>query len=148
MVNIQKTGFRFGAVLLVLTFVGLSTATLASEDKSGRSKVLEMYKTDQAPVIDGVMDDIWENAPVIEALHQVSPIEYAEPSEKTVIRVMYDEDYLYVSGMMYHNDPSEIVANKLIPGSNLSQEDKLRVYINPFNDGRKGYLFQTNPNGV
>jgi hypothetical protein len=94
------------------------------------------------------MDEVWSTAVAIEDLHQVNPIEYAEPSEKTVIRVLYDEDFLYVSGMMYYDDLSTIVGNKLIQGANLSNEDKLRVYINPFNDGRNGYIFQTNPNGV
>jgi hypothetical protein len=119
-----------------------------ADERSGRAKTLQMVQTETAPIIDGVMDEVWNTAVAIEDFHQVNPIEYAEPSERTVIRVLYDEDFLYVSGMMYYEDQSIIVANKLIQGANLSQEDKLRLYINPFNDGRNGYIFQTNPNGV
>jgi hypothetical protein len=36
----------------------------------------------------------------------------------------------------------------LIQGASLKFDDKFRVYINPFNDGRNGYLFETNANGV
>ncbi len=118
------------------------------DTRSGRTKTLQMVRAETPPIIDGVMDEVWNTAVAIDDLHQVNPIEYAEPSEKTVIRVLYDEDFLYVSGMMYYKDPSIIVANKLIQGANLSQEDKLRLYINPFDDGRNGYIFQTNPNGV
>ena len=116
--------------------------------RSGRGKVLQMVRTETPPVIDGVMDEIWSTAPVIDDLHQVVPIEYAAPSEKTIIRVLYDDDFLYVSGMMYYSDPGTIVANKMIQGANLRFDDKLRLYINPFNDGRNGYLFQTNANGI
>ncbi len=98
------------------------------DTRSGRTKTLQMVRAETPPIIDGVMDEVWNTAVAIDDLHQVNPIEYAEPSEKTVIRVLYDEDFLYVSGMMYYKDPSIIVANKLIQGANLSQEDKLRLY--------------------
>lgn len=118
------------------------------DDRSGRDKVLQMVRTDTPPIIDGVMDEIWSTGALIDDLHQVDPIEYSEPSEKTVVRILYDTDFLYVSAMMYYSDPGKVVANKLIQGANLRWDDKLRVLINPFNDGRNGYLFQTNANGV
>ena len=99
-------------------------------------------------IIDGVMDDVWRTAAVVEDLHQVDPIEFAEPSEKTIIYVLYGEHALYVAGRMIYSDPSQIVANKMIQGSSLRDDDKLRLYINPFNDGRNGYIFQTNANGI
>ena len=137
-----------GVMLFVFCGPTAAQENAAPDDASGRGKVLKMVRTETPPLIDGVMDEIWSIAPVIDDLHQVDPVEYAAPSEKTVIRVLYDEDFLYVSGEMYYSDKSKIVGNKLIQGANLSQEDKLRLYINPFNDGRNGYIFQTNPNGV
>ena len=134
--------------LIVCSNTSYAQEMTEGDERSGRAKTLQMVQTETPPIIDGVMDEIWNTAVAIEDFHQVNPIEYAEPSEKTVIRVLYDEDFLYVSGMMYYEDQSTIVANKLIQGANLSKEDKLRIYINPFNDGRNGYIFQTNPNGV
>jgi len=116
--------------------------------RSGRDKTLEMVHTDTPPIIDGLMDEVWSTGALIDDLHQTDPIEYAQPSEETVIRILYDKNFLYLSAMMYYEDPSEIVANKLIQGANLRFDDKFRVYINPFNDGRNGYIFQTNANGV
>ena len=115
---------------------------------SGRSKSLAAVRTDTAPIIDGVMDDVWSTGALIEDLHQVEPTEYAVPSEKTVVRILYDEDFLYVSGMLYYDDLSDIVANRLVQGEDLRGDDKFRVYINPFNDGRNGYVFQSNANGI
>ena len=140
---------------VLLGFCGLSAAqensdisTQASQNQTGQNKVLQMVRTDTPPVIDGVMDEVWSTAAVVDDLHQLDPVEYAEPSERTVVRVLYDDDFLYISGMMYHSDPDIIVANKMIQGVDLQFDDRLRIHINPFNDGRNGYLFQINPNGM
>ncbi len=121
---------------------------LDANNLSGINKVIQMVKTETAPIIDGVMDDVWNNAVIIDDLHQVEPVEYAEPSEKTIIRTLYDENFLYISAEMHYEDLTTIVANKLAQGSSLRNEDRFRVYINPFNDGRNGYLFQVNANAV
>ncbi len=137
-----------GALLLMSNSISVAQEVLSEDVRSGRAKTLEMVRTDTPPVIDGVMDEIWSTGALLDDLHQTDPIEYAEPSERTVVRILYDKDFLYFSAMMYYKDPSKIVANKLIQGANLRTEDKFRVYINPFNDGRNGYIFQTNANGV
>jgi hypothetical protein len=116
--------------------------------QSGQGKTIQMVRTATPPKIDGIMDEVWSTAPAIVDLHQVNPIEYAAPSEKTVIRVLYDENFLYVSGMLYYDDLDDITANQMIQNANLQFDDKFRIYINPFNDGRNGYLFQINANGI
>ncbi len=147
------TRCKRSSAFIAVTLFSCSSFAAAQEApgedaRSGRNKTLEMVHTDTPPVIDGVMDEVWSTGALIDDLHQTDPVEYAEPSEKTIVRVLYDKDFLYLSAMMYHEDSSKIVANKLIQGSNLRFDDKFRVYINPFNDGRNGYLFQTNANGV
>lgn len=147
-------GTLFSICRPVILFLIAGGGTVAAQEaalideRSGRDKVLQMVRTDTPPVIDGVRDEVWDTGAAMDDLHQVNPIEYAEPTEKTIIRFLYDEDFLYASGMMYYDDPDTIVANRMIQGANLRSEDKLRLYINPFNDGRNGYLFQTNANGI
>ena len=143
-ISLLATSLFAGIVLACCCRLCVAQDDRQIDTRSGRGKILQMVRTATPPVIDGVMDEVWNTAAVVEDLHQVEPIEYALPSEKTVIRVLFDEDFLYVSGMMYYSDPGRIVANKMIQGSNLRLEDKLRLYINPFNDGRNGYIFQTN----
>ena len=145
----MKTVFTVLLLAIVISMqVTMAQEAVDDDARSGRNKVLPMVKTDTPPVIDGVMDEVWSTGALIDDFHQTDPIEYAAPSEKTVVRILYDKDFLYVSGMMYYSDTSKIVANKLIQGSSLMSEDKFRIYINPFNDGRNGYLFQTNANGI
>jgi len=146
--SVQPMRRLIGAILIFISSFSVAQDAVQIDDRSGRGKVLQMVRTETPPIIDGVMDEIWRAGAPVDDLHQVDPVEYAEPSEKTVIRLLYDENFLYVSGMLYYSDPSQIVANKLIQGANIRFEDKFRLYINPFNDGRTGYMFQTNANGI
>ena len=148
MTRCKQQPILVAAALLFCSDLVSAQEAPGEDARSGRDKTLEMVRTDTPPIIDGVMDEVWSTGALIDDLHQTDPIEYAEPSEKTVVRILYDEDFLYFSAMMYYEDPSKIVANKLIQGASLRFDDKFRVYINPFNDGRNGYLFQTNANGI
>jgi len=148
MTRCKQLSVLFGAALLSIAAVAAAQGVQSDDARSGRDKTLEVVRTSTPPTIDGVMDEVWSTAALIDDFHQTDPIEYAEPSEKTVVRILYDKDFLYFSAMMYYKDPSKIVANKMIQGANLRTEDKFRVYINPFNDGRNGYIFQTNANGI
>lgn len=121
---------------------------MIDDERSGRDKVLTMVRTSTAPVIDGVMDEVWISGALVDDLHQVKPVEYASPSEETVVRVLYDSDFLYVSGMMHYKNPDDLVVNRMIQGSPLRFEDRFMIFINPFDDGRNGYLFITNANGL
>ena len=141
------------AALAIATTFLLVSQTLAQDevpgdDRSGRDKVLRMVKTDTPPVIDGIMDDVWYTAAVVEDFHQVHPIEYSEPSEKTIVYVLYGESAIYIGARMIYENPEDIIAKIMIQGGDLRYDDKFRLYINPFNDGRNGYLFETNAHGI
>ncbi len=111
-------------------------------------KSVQMRRTSTPPVIDGVLDDaVWRDAPVVDDLHQVDPIEYAQPFEHTEIMLLYDDDALYVGVRLYDN-PDEITAQNLRQNDSIGQDDRIFVTIDPFNDRRSGYYFGLNPNGV
>ena len=118
------------------------------EEVSGRNQVIQMVKTDTPPIIDGIMDDIWHTGAVIDDFHQVEPIEYSEPSEETIVYVLYGENAIYVAARMLYENPEDIIANTMIQGGNMRYDDKIRVFLNPFNDGRNGYYFEANANGI
>jgi len=112
-------------------------------------KTVQMTRTATPPVIDGVLDEaVWENAALVDNLHQVDPIEYAEPFEHTEVYLLYDDDALYVGVKLYDTDPDEITARTLRQNSDIGQDDRFFVTLDPFNDQRSGYYFGVNPNGV
>jgi len=111
-------------------------------------KTVQIVRTDARPTIDGVLDEaVWANAALIDNLHQVNPVEYATPSERTEIYLLYDDDALYVGARLY-TPPGQITANIMRQGASITQEDTLFVTLDPFNTRRGGYFFGLNAHGV
>ena len=111
-------------------------------------KTVQIARTAARPVIDGALDDAaWANAARIDNFHQVNPVEYAEPSERTEIYLLYDDDALYVAARIY-TPPGEITANIMRQGGSITQDDSLFVTLDPFNTQRGGYFFGLNAHGV
>jgi len=117
--------------------------------EGAREKMLRVVRTPTPPVIDGVLDDeVWQLAVPIDDFHEIQPTEYAPPSERTVVYVLYDSDALYIAARLYDREPGEITARILRQGERVFGDDWFTVMIDPFHDRRSGYRFQTNPNGL
>lgn len=110
---------------------------------------MRVVRVDAAPRIDGVLDDaVWSQAAVIDDFHEIQPTEYAEPSERTLIYVIYDDDALYVGARLFDREPERITARINRQGEEVFGDDWFSVIIDPFHDRRSGYRFLTNPNGL
>jgi len=108
-----------------------------------------MVRTTSPPVIDGRLDDaVWSTAAVISDLHQLDPVEYSEPTERTDVYVLYDDDALYIGARMWTDRPDRIVANTMRQGAAIGNDDQFILILDPYNAQRDGYQFQVNPNGV
>ena len=115
----------------------------------GADKVVRIVRTATPPTIDGLLNDpVWRNAPFIEDMHQFRPADHVEPTQKTTVYLLYDDDYLYVAGRMWDTNPEEIRARSLAQGQSVRWDDTLDIIIDPFNNNRTGYEFQVNPNAV
>lgn len=122
---------------------------LLAQHSGAETKVMRAVRAATPLVIDGRLDeDVWSSAGVIEDLHQISPNEYAEPSERTVIHVLYDQDVLYVGARLLDRTPEQIVARVLRQGERPENDDSFSIVLSPFNDQRSGYFFEVNANGV
>ena len=117
--------------------------------RSGGIKTAEAARTDDPITIDGLLDEeAWNGATVITDLHQILPVEFSEPSQRTEFLVLYDDDALYLAARMYDDQPDRVVAKVLRQGGMSWLDDQFNIILDPFNDKRSGYRFQVNPNGV
>ena len=120
-------------------------------DPAGETlKSVRMVRTDTPPMIDGRLDDaVWATAAVVDDFHQSRPIEGAEPTERTEIYLLYDDEALYIGGRFWDSEPGRIAAGTLRHRSlRLGDDDRIAIVLSPFNDRRSGYKFETNANGV
>ncbi len=135
--------------LLVLSVLSVALAQEASAT-AGAEKQFRIARLEVAPRIDGRLDEsVWEEATLISDLHQVEPMEFAEPGERTEIRVFYTRDALYVGARMYQ-DPARITANIQKQGADVAvyEDDWFGFDIDPWHAQRNGYFFIVNANGV
>lgn len=129
--------------------IARATGTTSGPVDGGGSKVAYIVRTATPPVIDGVLDDaVWAQANVIDDFHQVNPVEYAPPAQKTEVRLLYDSNALYIGVRLYDTEPDKINARVLRQGEGLGADDRFFVEIDTFNNHRSGYVFGMNANGV
>ena len=99
------------------------------------------------PVIDGVLDEaLWSEAARIGPLTQVLPIEGADPTVATDVRLTYDRDTVYV-GILCRDDPAEVRARQMDRDAFVRYDDVVELWFDPFASERFAYWFQITPGG-
>lgn len=135
--------------LIVAFLLLLATPVSAVYTVDGERKSFEIHRTTSAPVIDGRLDDeVWKSAAIVDDFHQTSPTDGAVPSEATVVRVTYDDEYLYIAADLRDSNPGEIRAKQMVQGKLFFSDDRFYVMLDSFNNKRNDYFFQVNANGV
>lgn len=64
---------------------------------ANNTKSVEVRFTETAPIIDGVIEEIWQNADSAYDFVQFAPYEKEKPSEKTSVYLLQDKDNLYIA---------------------------------------------------
>lgn len=101
----------------------------------------------EAPKIDGdISDPIWAKAPALSEFYQLEPKEGAPADERTVVRVLYDEDNLYFA--VEADDPAPVTARIKQRDGGIDVDDIFRIYLDPDMSRRNGYIFEVNPLGA
>ncbi len=107
----------------------------------------------EPPVMDGLVDDAgWALADVATGFLQREPQEGQAASERTEVRVLYDDENLYVGVIAYDSNPSAVLATEMrrdALGSRFSgSDDTFSVLLDTFHDGRSAFLFTVNALGT
>ena len=114
----------------------------------------------EAPVMDGIVDDAsWALGDVASGFLQREPRQGQGASERTEVRILYDDENLYIGVIAYDSDPGAILASELRRdalggggsgggGDNRGSDDTVSVVLDTFNDGRSAFLFRVNPLGA
>ena len=104
----------------------------------------------QSPItVDGVLDESgWTDVQSIGEIRQREPNPGETASERTEVRLLYDDENFYIGVICYDSEPERIIATQMARDSNLSVDDKVEIVIDTFRDRRNGYYFATNPAGV
>ncbi|KPJ72651.1 hypothetical protein AMJ52_05610, partial [candidate division TA06 bacterium DG_78] len=104
-------------------------------------KTLDVRFTEEPPMIDGIIEEMWLQADSANNFVQRRPYERNAPTEKTVVYVLQDNENLYFAFRCY--------AQKHKPTACFTRdEDYVRVSIDPFGSKTTGYYFLVFASGL
>jgi hypothetical protein len=98
--------------------------------------------------LDGRLDEAaWGQAVPVSDFTQQEPSEGGAPSRRTEVRVVYDQDHLFIGAMIF-DDPEGILAYQKRRDAGLNTDDRFMIILDTFLDGRTGYFFEINAAGL
>lgn len=99
--------------------------------------------------IDGVHDEpTWQRAAPATDFVQREPVNGAPASERTHVRMVYDDHRLVLAIEAFDSEPSGVLGNQMQRDDEFETDDSFAWSIDTFLDGRTGYYFEINPAGA
>ena len=114
-------------------------------------KSYEIKKIEDAPIIDGNMNDnIWTELNIARDFTQISPNNGSSerPNQKTEVKICYDNKNIYFGVMMYDNYPDSILKELAVRDNKNANADQFAIYIDPFSNGQVEYELMVSAAGV
>ena len=103
----------------------------------------------RAPVIDGNIEDAeWARADSATEFVQQLPATGARALYRTVVRVLYDSDHIYVGAVNYDPRPGLAITAGLQRDFTSSNSDVFAVALDTYHDRSNSFLFIVNPKGA
>lgn len=114
-----------------------------------KMKQTSALKIDKPIKVDGLLNEsVWEMAPEAGNFIQFEPERGKPSSMKTVVRILYDEKYIYFGFICYDLQPEKIAARITKRDAELHNDDAVLVFLDTFHDRRSCYFFITNMLGT
>ena len=120
----------------------------SNDDPVGKDFVVTAVRTTSPIEIDGLLnEEVWHNGNSITRFTQRDPNEGRQASEKSEVRVAYDDQALYVSAKLYDSCPDSIEA-RLGRRDSYDSADLFGFFVDPYYDKRSGYYFGLSAGGT
>lgn len=105
-------------------------------------------RIDAAVTIDGVLDEpVWAQATRLEGFHQYRPVDGRMAEQETIVLVWYSPTAIHFGIIAHDTDPSSIRAT-FTDRDKIEGEDRVRLYLDTFNDRRRAAFVGVNGLGV
>ncbi len=138
---------------LVASFCATAAPSVVEAQVTGQENgrpVASVFRIDaNAPVIDGRLDDaVWAGAEPITDFFQREPVEGEPISERTEVRILADDEALYVGAWLYDRTPERIVVGERLRDANLETGDYFGIILDTYRDRQNGFIFSTTPASI
>ncbi|MFY0605931.1 MAG: carbohydrate binding family 9 domain-containing protein [Cyclobacteriaceae bacterium] len=110
---------------------------------------LRASKTQEKIQLDGQLTEaFWQNAQSAENFSQNFPEDSIPALDGTLVKIAFDDNFLYVGGICYEGTDKEDIVTSLRRDFSWSVNENFSIYIDPFNDYTNGFTFGLTPLGV
>ena len=110
---------------------------------------VKVIRTDSVIKVDGLLDEsMWDKIEPITQFVQRLPQDGAQPTEKSEMRILFDDNNLYFGFTFFDSEPEKVRATILNRGGYIHRDDKLEIALDTYLDRRNAYLFEMNPLGT
>ncbi len=114
-------------------------------------KYTQAIRVSEAPNIDGrLTEELWSELPILTNFVQYSPYNGKQPSQKTEVKIGYDDRAIYIGAVCYDRSPEKIakgisIRDQFPPGMSV---DIFAILISPYNDGLNSVFLYVTAAGV
>jgi hypothetical protein len=148
MLTRRRSGSTTALAAVCIASAAAVASVLEAQDIHGRLAVHAVRVEGAPPRIDGMIDEaVWQLADAATDFVQYEPDHGAPASERTEVRVLYDDDAVYVGALLHDSGADSIVA-RLARRDEEVYSDWFWVMIDSYCDRRSGFAFGVNPRGV
>ena len=127
-------------IIILLCFTFLNTQ---AQNKSIQKKRLVANKINESIIVDGnINEDAWDKTEVANNFVMFEP-DNGKPideSKKTEVKVLYDDDGIYIAAKLYDNEVDKI-SKEITERDDFGTTDAFGVFINGLNDGQQDFRF-------
>ncbi len=110
--------------------------------------IVHAARTPDPPKIDGrLTDEAWAAAAPATIFTQRDPDEGQAATERTEIRVLYDNAALYIGARLFDDEP-DLISRRLSRRDGDAEADRLTIYLDPLHDHLTGASFRVDAAGV
>jgi hypothetical protein len=148
----REAVLRQGRSLLVLmslvSALGVASAARAQAQSQPSTREFRASRTARPPVMDGQLsDEVWSQAQVMSDFTQIDPDEGQPATERTEVRVLYDDRALYVGVRLFDRDMAHI-GRRLATRDGDADADRITLYLDPMHDHLTGVMFRVSASNV
>jgi hypothetical protein len=129
----------------------LPTAALSTESPdtlSTQHMQVHAVRLAEPVILDRILaEGVWKSPAAVVTFYQREPDEGKPASERTEVRVAYDDDAIYIGARMFDSAPDSIIS-RLGRRDAQTNSDELDAFIDPYHDHRDGLYFGVNAAGT
>ena len=111
-------------------------------------RIHTMRATDRIKIDGKLSEPSWTQAESATDFLQQEPNEGSPATEKTEVRLLFDDKNIYIGIHAFDSEPSHINARELVRDAEFTNDDMIAIVLDTYHDRRNAYRFTVNPRGT